>query len=135
MIFILCLLVFIMCWLAAMINFVIMFITKSKLNKVLKQRLPNIRRNLNMQDAKYSFSHVKTSSKDLVKMFFSFGSKASSTVYFNNFVEVSAIENSNDNEIKRLLSKSIRVYGNLPKFWIVGVSSCLIGMLGSFLET
>ena len=65
-----------------------MYISKLKLNKALKQRLSNIRRNLSMHDDNYSFSRVQSSSKDLIKMLLSFGSKKSSRIYYNNFIDV-----------------------------------------------
>lgn len=123
------LLAFIICWLALMVNFIIMAFTKSKLNKGLKKRLPKVRRNLNMQDSNFSFSHVKSSSIDLIKMFFNFGSKEGSTIYYNNFVDVQAIVDSKDNELKRLLNKSIRVTSRFVKIWIVMVISLLLAVL------
>jgi hypothetical protein len=131
MITIVSILTFILCWLAFMINFILMAITKFKLNKALKKRLPNIRRNLSMQNSDFSFYRVKSTSSDLIKMIFSFGSNESSTTYYNNFVDVEAIEHSNDDEIKRLLAKSIRIIGNFPKFWIVMIGSILLGALSS----
>ena len=119
-------LIFLISWLALFINWIIILITKRKLNKAMKNRHPNIRRNLNFAESNLSAEQLMLGADLLFKVFLSFGSKERTKTYWNNFVDIKAIKDSNDSEIKQLLHRSIILTSNFPKIWIVMVGSILM---------
>jgi len=122
-------LIFLVCWFLLFVNWVVAFSTKSKLKKNIKKNHPKIRCNLSVFESDLSTTQIKSGSHSLLKLFLSFGSKKSSKLFWNSLVDTKAVEDSNDNEIKRLLNSSIRLTGNYSKIWIIMMGSILLAAL------
>lgn len=121
------LLLFVICWLLGVINWILAYRNKSKLNQAITISPLNFKHNLSLSNQmNLSPKEMIAGSSSLVKMFLSFGSKASSRRFLNNFYDVEAIAQSDDEEIKRLFNRSIRFMGNFVKCWMIMATSLLI---------
>lgn len=112
-----------------MVNFIYGIRNKSKLNETIKRKYPNLRNSLSFEMGTISRKQINSASISLIKMFLSFGSKTKSKKFWNNYIDVQAIENTKDDEVKRLLDRSIRLMSNFSKVWIIMMVSFLLAVI------
>lgn len=124
--------IFLLSWIAALINWFIGLAKSIKLRKTLKSKYPEIRCHLGSS----SFNRSREFGLEyFFRLILSFGSYKASRNYWNLKVDVNKIENLDDNKIKQLLKSSIRITSFYFKIWIIGFSSMILGgILSLFLE-
>ena len=122
-------LIFLICWLVLIVNRIIAFRSKFKLKTIIKKKHPSIRRNLSFFEDGLSIKLIKSGSRSFLNMFLSFGATEKAKTFINNFVDVQAIEDSSDDEIKQLINKSIRLESNYSRIWIIMIGSLLMGLI------
>jgi len=130
---ILSILIFLLCWVAFLINWIISAITISRLKRELSSNYPSIRNYLGIKSARKIDRSLKGfSSASYLKMVISFGSLKHARNYFGIYVDIRKIEQLEDKNIKRLLSKAIKLTSISPKIWIImALSSILAGIFMS----
>ncbi len=122
-------LIFLIFWIAALINWIIAFRVKYRLNKAIKKHEHKLSRNLNVFESAYSTTQMKLGSNSFFKMFISFGSKENTRHFLNNIYDVQAIEETDDVEIKRLLNRLVNLTGNYSRIWIIMMFSIFLAAL------
>ena len=121
--------IFLTCWIVLVVNRIIAFRKKSKLNTLIKNRHPNIRRNLSFFENGLSIKLVKSGSHLFLNMFLSFGATKKARAFINNFVDVQAIEDSSDDEAIVLIRKSISLESDYSRIWIIMIGSLLMVLI------
>ena len=121
--------IFLTCWIGLVVNRIIAFRKKSKLNTLIKNRHPNIRRNLSFFENGLSIKLVKSGSHLFLNMFLSFGATKKARAFINNFVDVQAIEDSSDDEAIVLIRKSISLESDYSRIWIIMIGSLLMVLI------
>lgn len=118
---------FLGCWLALLVNRIIAFRVKSKLKKAIIMRFPSTVWKSSRGNG--SISDFQSSGSAFINVFLSFGSFKVSEDFWNNLVDVECINNSDDEEIKRLLRSSINLTSSFVRLWVVAVVIILLSAL------
>ena len=121
--------IFISCWILFIVNWVLTMITQKKLKKALNNYTPEIRNNL-----KFGFSGLNNdlaleSPFGIFKIIFSFGNKVKTSAFLNQFVDIDAINRSENQKIIDFKNKLVKQLSNGAKFWVIMILSVLIGVI------
>jgi cbb3-type cytochrome oxidase subunit 3 len=121
------LILFVICFFVGIINWVLAFRNRTKLENAISINPLNLKHKLSLVNpSNLSPKEMIAGVRSLIKMFLFFGSKESSREFLNNYYDVEEIAQSDDEEIKRLLNRSIRFMGNFAKCWMLMFASLLL---------
>lgn len=118
-----------MCWIVLLGNWAVAVVTRNKLKRSLKNRHPNLRANLGFFEIDLDTAQSRTSFEALYKLLTSFGSRKEVKSFWGQFVDVKAIENGDDTEVKKLLNRTFRLTSNHWRIWIVMIIAFLLAAL------
>lgn len=111
------------------VNQIWALVTKHQLNEALKARHQGIRRYLGLFDKESADFDMIGRVAAFVALIVSWGNMKKSNLFWNYFVDIQAIENSDDPEIIKLMRRLMRLSSNFSKLWIIGVASLGIAFL------
>ena len=113
------LVLFVLIFLLMILNRILSFINRSKLKKVLRERHPEIKQQLGFSGGNMRQKDSSVTSKLFFKMLFTFGSEHASRQFWNRFVDIKAIEETEDTHAIKLIHKSIKLESSFAKIWLL----------------
>jgi hypothetical protein len=120
---------FLISWVLFIVNTVVMFRTQIKLKKALKTQAPEIRNNLKLGFNSSNIDIATFSPFSFFKVILSFGNKDKTSSFVNQFIDLEAINKSNNQELIKLSNKLTKLLSNSVRLWFLGMVCVPIGIL------
>ena len=116
---------FLTCWISGVINRVINYNTRQKLQHAINSKLPEIRNNLGSKFFDLNSDTVEPNFSLFFKFLFSFGANKYSRLIIDQVIDIEEIEAFNDKSLNHLTQKYIRLNSNFLRLFIIGKISIL----------